>query len=305
MINYTFILLFIASAIVIYSLWCLLFNTARPAVYLLTEKGIMLFNEDGGCLYSCDDTTCTATCVKLKTGVNCTPCVEDFFGKHKTEGFEPPNLLPNEGIDLAEFDTIVDLTSIHPDHRLIHNIFDNIVGRIPGVDGKGIKKLKVKAKFDGNTYIVRDFPDYQKSAEILAKLHADTVKLIDYINEKYPNSEYTIELNKNYDGNLSEMTPKNLENLTSYTVDKMQIVSCLREKRPGHKHHDYNLLLYVFIHELSHMANKNSFGHDHHFENAFVWMLQRADELGILKRIDFEKTPQNFCGLPITTNLSY
>lgn len=79
----------------------------------------------------------------------------------------------------------------------------------------------------------------------------------------------------------------------------------MRHKKESEKIHEYNLLLYVFIHEMAHMANNKSYGHDEHFEDAFRWLLQRADEINLLKRIDFEKDPQNFCGLPITVNLQY
>jgi hypothetical protein len=202
------------------------------------------------------------------------------------ENFEAPDYLPEK-------------------NSLLSNVYDNIVGRMPGVDGIGIKKIKTIVKVDNKEYIVRDVPNFQEAAETLAKINSVAMKLIKYLQDGFPNSEYTIELSKNYDGKLSEETPKNLENLTSYTVNKEEIISCLRTKDSQNKLHDYNLLLYVFIHEMSHMANGRSFGHNEDFELAFEFLLKRADEIGILKRIDFEKNPQNFCGLPITVNIDY
>lgn len=265
--------------------------------YELTSKGIMILKKNAHNKISLE---CDCDIIDHSHMCNC-KSVEDFLGHYRSnkhsvhhEGFEAPDFLPQkpdeEAIDTTTF-------GMH--------IVDNIIGRLPGVEGRGVKKLKVRAKLDGKVYIVRDFPDYQQAAETLAKLNGDALKLIDYIKKKYPSVEYTTELIKHYDGQLSEETPKNLENLTSYTLDKETIVSCIRTKKGEHKIHDYNLLLYVFIHEMGHMANNRSYGHDEHFEDAFRWLLQRADELGILKRIDFEKNPQNFCGLPITVNLNY
>jgi hypothetical protein len=257
--------------------------------YYLSSDGIVMFEIVENTFHQINKCSCSCN----NCGSGRTPSVEDYcvhrHGAH-IENFEAPDYMPEEQIETIS---------------LLDKVYDNIVGRIPGLDGKGIKKLKVRAKFDGKVYIVRDFDNFQEAAETLAKINADARKLIKYMKETYPDSEYTIELAKNYDGNLSEETPKNLENLTSYTLDKREIISCLRTKDSKNKIHDYNLLLYVFIHEMSHMANARSYGHNADFENAFEFLLKRADELGILKRIDFESNPQNFCGLPITTNLDY
>ena len=217
-----------------------------------------------------------------------TACLEHVFEKYNSN--TPSDLLPGEGaIETLDFS----------------HIRDNIIGRLPGTEGNGIKKIKVRAKYDGKVYTVRDFDNYQEAAEILARLNEDAMRLIAHMQKNFPTSPYTIALAKNYNGDLEEETPKNLENLTSYTVDKEKIISCLRTKKENHQLHDYNLLLYVFIHEMSHMANDRSFGHDVLFDNSFEFLLKRADEIGILKRIDFEKNPQNFCGLPITSNVAY
>jgi hypothetical protein len=207
----------------------------------------------------------------------------------RAEHYGPPDLMPEQKVET------LDLTMVR----------DAVTSVIPGIDGKGIKKIKTRAKFDGREYHVRDFPDYQEAAEVLARLNSDAYKLLDYLKSTEPDSSYTQALLRNYDGKLEEETPKNLENLTSYTIDKEKIISCLRTKGDNHSLHDYNLLLYVFIHEMSHMANDRSYGHDVLFDQSFEFLLKRATDLGILKRIDFEKNPVNFCGLPITVNVDY
>ena len=76
-------------------------------------------------------------------------------------------------------------------------------------------------------------------------MNKDAKILMKYLNEKYPDEEYTKRLNQNYDGELSEETPKNLENLTSYTIDKKEIVSCLRTKTKNNLHDQYKRLLFI------------------------------------------------------------
>jgi len=291
-VMYWILIILVLLVIINIFMWIDESGTKHTRGYYLTSDGIVLFEIVENTVHMIEKCGCKCT----NCGGGRVPSIEHYCGhneKNKAqfiEKFEAPNYMPEE-----EIETI----------SLLDKVYDNVVGRIPGLDGKGVKKIKVRAKFDGKIYVVRDFVNFQEAAETLAKINADARKLIKYLEEKYPNSEYTIELAKNYDGNLSEETPKNLENLTSYTLDKKEIISCLRTKDSKNKLHDYNLLLYVFIHEMSHMANSRSYGHNADFENAFEFLLKRSDELGILKRIDFETNPQNFCGLPITTNLDY
>jgi hypothetical protein len=250
--------------------------------YILESSGIVLFEVIG-------DVTNKIHHYPMTNDIACLEHLISYTPPKMREYFNPSDLLPEQQIETLDFS----------------DIKANIFGRLPGVEGKGIKKIKIRAKYDNRVYTVRDFGDYQEAAEILAKLNADANKLIDYLKESFPNSPYTHALIKNYNGDLEEETPKNLENLTSYTVDKEKIISCLRTKNGNHELHDYNLLLYVFIHEMSHMANDRSYGHDVLFDNSFEFLLKRADEIRILKRINFEENPQNFCGLPITSNVAY
>jgi hypothetical protein len=250
--------------------------------YILEPTGIILFEVTSAGGKQIGEYPMTSDVACLEHLISYTP------PKNTREKYDN-GLLPESQVETLDFS----------------HLRDNLVGRLPGTDGKGIKKIKVRAKYDGKVYTVRDFGDYHEAAEILARLNADAYKLIEYLKEHHPNSPYTHALVKNYNGELEEETPKNLENLTSYTVDKAKIISCLRTKGDNHNLHDYNLLLYVFIHEMSHMANDRSYGHDVLFDNSFEFLLKRADEMGILKRINFETNPQNFCGLPITSNVAY
>jgi len=284
--------------------------------YVLTERGIVFLRpgqSPNKC--NCDDDTqaCVAECTKQLCGENChVPHVENFIINKKSKWFD--DLLKDSkfvnATHLSESMSMPSAPDLMPGHyvetlNLVDKVKDNIVGRMPGVEGKGIKKLKVRSKIDNRVYIVRDFENYQEAADQLALLNKDIRILFNHIEKKYPDNEYAKRLLKTYNFNLVEETPKNLENLTSYTVDKKEIFACLREKNNPHHLHDHNLLLYVMLHELAHMSNVRSWGHDDEFYSAFGEILGWADEIKILKRISFEKHPVNYCGLPITNDFDY
>lgn len=191
----------------------------------------------------------------------------------------------------------------------LSNVITNMMNGTSNNEGdrkmNGIKLIKIKSDVDGRTYQVRNFKNAKDAANMMARLNQDAKKLINHLKKNYPNHVYTKNLLKGYNYEITEETPKNMENLTSYTIDKSELHMCLREKEDPHHIHEYNLLLYVLIHEMAHMANHNSWGHDDEFYKTNKWMLKRADEINIIRRIDFEKNPQNFCGLDIKNNLDY
>jgi predicted metal-dependent hydrolase len=93
---------------------------------------------------------------------------------------------------------------------------------------------------------------------------------------------------------------------TSYCVNKgEQIVFCVRSKMIGPKNnriHDLNLMMYVALHEISHVAcpEKN---HTPLFKKIFHFICEEAIELGIYKKIDFYNIPHEYCGMTITDSI--
>jgi hypothetical protein len=77
--------------------------------------------------------------------------------------------------------------------------------------------------------------------------------------------ERVTQLMNNYDSDkIYEISPLNKEGNTSYTEDKARLVLCLREKEKNmdgeHDLHDINTIMFVVLHELSHMMNRE-WGH--------------------------------------------
>lgn len=170
-----------------------------------------------------------------------------------------------------------------------------------------IKKRRSSLKLttsdvDGKMYWVRDLDDKQSAANMLAKIKYDIETLKNYLVkniDKYPNMYPHIkQLNRKLKyTRFSESTPESM--YTSYSVNKgEQIVFCLRSKYYRDKLHKLNLVMYVAIHELAHVACPE-YGHTKLFKKIFAFLTKIAIEQNIYSRIPFDENPTEYCGLTI------
>lgn len=165
----------------------------------------------------------------------------------------------------------------------------------------------VESDIDNRKYNVRDLPDKQKAANILARLRLNLIKLSDYLYDnkdtKYPEyQEYinSLETKIKYI-DISESSANSI--YTSYSVNKgEQIIFCLREKSLEGKLHDVNLIMYVALHEIAHVACPE-YGHTDLFKKIFAFFTLVATQIGIYKKIDFNYDPVDYCGLTITESI--
>ena len=67
---------------------------------------------------------------------------------------------------------------------------------------------------------------------------------------------------------------------------------------------DDNTLMYVALHEISHICSK-SIGHNDEFWSNFKFVIQEAKELGIYNPVNYKKNPARYCGMNITDNPYY
>ena len=89
---------------------------------------------------------------------------------------------------------------------------------------------------------------------------------------------------------------------TSFTVNKgEEIALCLRSTDTGELH-DINLVMYVVLHELAHVACPE-IDHTPLFKEIFVFFLNIAIKLGIYSKVNYKAHPEKYCGLTINENL--
>jgi hypothetical protein len=188
------------------------------------------------------------------------------------------------------------------------NVFSQLGSMVRNMIGSGLTYPTVnqKSTIDGKTYRVRDLPDKQRAADLLAKLRQKLEILMDSLAESYPNKPQVKRLIQNFKSDPNrflESTPD--AEHTSYSVNKGESVHlCLRQRDGTEQLVDDNVMMFVSIHEMAHMLTK-SIGHEPEFWNNFGWLLREAEAKGLYKPTDFKSHPVMYCGVSITDSPKY
>ena len=157
------------------------------------------------------------------------------------------------------------------------------------------------SKLNNKKYgIQEEFHKSDEAVEILAKLHDNMNNFITDLQKKIPSDERVVRLVKGFRRAEIEEAPN--DDGSSYTINKGDLVAlCLRHKTNDHPFHDNNTLLFVIIHEMSHIASVSE-GHNSEFITNFKWLLKEAKALGYYDPIDYRTSPITYCGVKVTNN---
>ena len=166
-------------------------------------------------------------------------------------------------------------------------------------ESKYSELVYVKSEVDGRSYLVRNLPDKQQAADLLATVRKNLDTIVKYLVNKNKTDEKIKRLRKNYrPEKLSEAIPK--ANYTSYSVNKGEkIVFCIRSKNDKEKLEDINTIMFVAIHELAHVMTK-SIGHTPEFWDNMKFLLKKAVKLNVYHEHDYRNDPIPYCGVEIT-----
>ena len=133
------------------------------------------------------------------------------------------------------------------------------------------------------------------------------------INNNIEKTAFT-KLIKNYKPNILHELPSKTATTTTgiirssssgsafeaYTINKGEAVYiCLRDENG--RMHDNDTIMFVALHELAHMSTE-AINHPRDFWVAFRWILINAHEAGIIRLVDYDKHPRDYCK---ATKLSY
>lgn len=162
----------------------------------------------------------------------------------------------------------------------------------------------VKSDLDNKEYLVRDLPDKIKAANMLAKIRQNIFILVDHLNQTKP---------KEYEKYIDQLTSRIKDTVinengedneyTSYSVSKgEQLVFCIRSKKNKDQIHQLNLIMYVTLHELAHIACPE-YGHGDLFKKIFAFLANEATKINIYTRIPFDKHPEEYCGITISESI--
>lgn len=160
------------------------------------------------------------------------------------------------------------------------------------------KLTKIKSTFDSRDYYVQDKDDALEAANLIGQIREKVVTLIAHLNSSYPNDERAIRLSTNYrENSLKEGVDD--PRYTSYSVNKgEEIVLCIRNKGILM---ELNTMMFVVLHELSHLASE-SIGHTDEFWTNFRWILEESINIGVYQHQEFNKKPIEYCGMSITSS---
>lgn len=173
-------------------------------------------------------------------------------------------------------------------------------------DSKGrLKNTYQKSNLNNKTYVVQNFKNMDKAMDTLNIVHARIFILRDYLERninQFPEYKPYIKMfckkiNKLV---LQENPPGG--KYTSYTINKGdEILLCIRSKESGQLH-DINLIMYVVLHELAHVACPEE-QHTKLFQKIFTFFLIVSINIGIYQYVNYKMDPHQYCGLTINENL--
>ena len=170
-----------------------------------------------------------------------------------------------------------------------------------------IKSTYVKSSIDNRYYLVKKSSKNkeQNAADTLAEMNRRTCILLD--NLKNSNENY-YELSRNVKLLTKRYSPESLtENIlnegTSYTINKgSELAFCISTRDHNENIYDINKMMYILIHELSHVGCE-SFGHDAEFIKFFKFLALKAVKYDLLYYVDYKKAPEEYCGIDLTSNI--
>jgi len=165
----------------------------------------------------------------------------------------------------------------------------------------------VESYYDGKEYLVQNTSHKQESAILLSQVTERLFYLRNYLIENqqnYPDfTEYILLLENNFTRERTQIYEGDGENnLTSYSVNKgEELVFCLGSKEKN-KLHNINLLIYVAIHEMAHMACPE-IGHGLLFKKIFRFLTEEAININLYIKEDYGENPVEYCGMKLTSTI--
>jgi predicted metal-dependent hydrolase len=147
----------------------------------------------------------------------------------------------------------------------------------------------------------------RSSADLLSEIIVRMFKLRDQLikeKDKYPEyKEYIELLEKNFNDSRTKIYENDPSSeLTSFSVNKGEEVGfCLKSKKNGDLH-KINLMIYVAIHEMGHMACPE-IGHGELFKKIFRFLTLKAIDMKLYEKEDYSNNPVEYCGMILSSSI--
>lgn len=187
---------------------------------------------------------------------------------------------------------MIDFTSFFITSILLTTLFIHM-------ENKNKDLTYVVSKVDNRKYLVRNLPDKQEAADMIATVRGNLVKLAQELKKKNEGNIDIERMINNFNPNNIVESEKSSK-YTSYSINKGEkTVYCLRSRDDKNELVKLNTIMFVALHELAHTMSK-SIGHTKEFWDNFRILLRNAIKLGIYKRVNYNEKPVKYCGVEIT-----
>jgi predicted metal-dependent hydrolase len=169
-------------------------------------------------------------------------------------------------------------------------------------------KLTLIEPFDSDSKVmVYNDSKKRSSADLLSEIIVRMFKLRDQLikeKDKYPEfKEYIELLEKNFNDSRTKIYENDPSSeLTSFSVNKGEEVGfCLKSKKNGDLH-KINLMIYVAVHEMGHMACPE-IGHGELFKKIFKFLTLKAIDMKLYEKEDYSNNPVEYCGMILSSSI--
>ena len=187
---------------------------------------------------------------------------------------------------------MIDFTSFFITSILLTTLFIHM-------ENKNKELTYVVSKVDNRKYLVRNLPDKQEAADMIATVRGNLIKLEKELKKKNEGNIDIERMINNFNPNNIVESEKNSK-YTSYSINKGEkTVYCLRSRDDKNELVKLNTMMFVALHELAHTMSK-SIGHTKEFWDNFRILLRNAIKLNIYKRVNYNEKPVKYCGVEIT-----
>lgn len=173
------------------------------------------------------------------------------------------------------------------------------------IQGDTLELKCIISTVDGNRYCVRDRKQVSAAADLLATTTENCKKVVEHIVKEHPDDDRAQRLKKGFNPKkIMETLPTS--EYTAYSENKGEkLAFCLnRVKKDNEDLIDEHTLMFVALHELSHIATE-SVGHKPEFWSNFKWILEQAKDAGLHDPEDYKESPAEYCGMKIRDNPFY
>lgn len=156
-----------------------------------------------------------------------------------------------------------------------------------------------KSNYDDRSYLVRNLPDKEEAANILAYIRSLLSSLSQRLEIAYPTDPRIKLLTSRYRPDSIQEAPENSKS-TSYSVNKGEnLVFCIRSRTADASFVPKNTVVFVALHELAHIICI-SHGHTPEFWECFRYLLAHAVKWKLYEAVDYKLKAEPYCGTVIS-----